>query len=175
MASSLDILKQILDREMEMPKNRIWAYNANIDLPKDNNLFIILSYGERTPYSNTIKYKNTANGLEEVQSMSVKEDVIISLLSKSTQARDRAHEVLFALNSTYSKTLQQQNKIHITNIGEVYDASFLEATSRINRFDVRCSIFKAYTKSKSVDYYDKYSFEVWTGEPNGSVKDKFEV
>lgn len=169
MASSLDIIKQILDTEMNMPKNRVWAYNANVDLPKDSKLFIVLSYGRRQPISNTIKYKSTNDGMEEVQSINVCEDVIISLLSRNTEARDRAHEVHMAMNSTFSRNLQAKEHIHISILGDVWDASFLEATSRINRFDAKIRIFKSYEKIKSVDYYDKFSFETWVNHQDGEV------
>lgn len=169
MASSLDIIKTILDEEMQMPKGRVWAYNANVDLPKDDKLFIVLSYGERKPISNNIKYVLTPDGMNEVQTMNVCEDVIISLLSKNTEARDRAHEPHLALGSTFSRNLQFKEHIHISLLGEVWDASFLEATSRINRFDVKCRVFKSYDKIKSVDYYDKYQFESWTELQGGEV------
>lgn len=169
MPSSLDIIKQILDEEMNMPKNRVWAYNADVDLPKDSKLFIVLHYGQRKPISNTIKYKNTPDGLEEVQSMNVCEDVIVSLLSRNTEARDRAHEVHLAMNSTFARNLQAKENIHISILGDVWDASFLEATSRINRFDCKIRIFKSYEKIKAVDYYDKYKFQTWVNHQDGNV------
>lgn len=176
MASSLDILKQIIDSEMNMPPNRVWAYNANVDLPTDKRLFIVLHYGARTPISNTVRYVETANGMEEHQSMNVCEEVIVSLISQSTEARDRAHEVQMAFNSTFSRNLQMKEHIHISIIGDVYDASFLEATSRLNRFDVRTKVFKSYDKIKSIDYYDKYNFESWTEKQDGEViKESFNI
>lgn len=176
MASSLDIIKQIIDEEMNMPKNRVWAYNANVDLPKDNRLFIVLSYGMRRPISNTIKYKTTKNGMEEIQSMNVCEDVIISLLSKNTEARDRAHEIHMAMNSTFARNLQMKEHIHISILGDVWDASFLEATSRINRFDAKIRVFRSYDKVKAVDYYDKFKFETWINHQDEEViKNKFNI
>lgn len=160
MASSLDVIKQILVNEMELPKKRIWAYNADVDIPKDTKLFIILSFGQRSPYSNNIRYQDTVDGLNEIQTMNVSEEIIISLLSKSTEARDRAYEVQMALNSTFSQQLQAKNRLFISRTGDVHDASFLEATSRINRFDVKCDVLKSYDKIKAVEYYDKF--------PNGA-------
>ena len=154
--STLDILKQILDTEMEMPANRVWAYNADMQLPKDDNLFIILFLKEQTPISNTVKYVSTAKGMEEHQSINVKEEITISLVSRSTQARDRAYEVHMALNSFLSRSLQAQNKMHISILGDVYDASFLEASSMLNRFDCRIRVLKSYAKIKAIDYYDKF-------------------
>lgn len=154
--SSLDVIKQILINQMEIDKSRIWAYNSNIDLPKDNDLFIVLHYGERTPFSNTIKYQTTQDGLNEIQSMNVVENVIVSVLSRNNDARDRAHEVLMAMNSTFARQQQAKNKMHISVLGDILDNSFLEATSRINRFDCMLRVFVSFDKIKTVEYYDKF-------------------
>lgn len=166
--SSLDVIKKILVNEMEVPAKRVWAYNADIDIPQDGNLFIVLSYAEKTPYSNNTRYVPSENGLNEVQTMNVAEDVIISLLSKNTDARDKSHEVLLALNSTYSQNLQVKNRLHISRIGQVLDNSFLEATARLNRFDVHCRVLTAYDKIKEVDYYDTYGLNLWI--ENGNLR-----
>ena len=165
---TLGIIKDILDTQMNMPVNRVWAYNADVDLPKDGNLFIVLRMVYRNPISNNIRYVPSDDGLQEVQTMNVSEDLIISLLSKTTEARDRAYEVQMALGSTYSIQQQEANSLHISRIGEVFDASFLEATSRLNRFDVRCRVLRSYDKINNVDYYDKFSGSLWT-ETKGTV------
>ena len=154
--SSLDIIKQILDKEMQMPTGRVFAYNSNVDLPQDRNLFIVLHYTAKTPYSNNIRYVKTTQGLEEHQTSNFVEDVLISLMSVNQDARDRAHEVLMAFRSTYAQVLQEQYRLHITTQGDIIDKSFLEATSRLNRFDVRAKVYISYDKITSVDYYDKF-------------------
>lgn len=157
--STLDILKQIIDKEMNMPENRVWAYNSDMDLPKDSDLFIILFLKEQKPFSNNVKYVATADGMEEHQTTNIKEEITISLVSKSTQARDRAYEAVLALNSLYSRQLQAQNLIHIFVLGDVYDASFLEGTSMLNRWDLRIRVLKAYDKIRvlnSDEYFDKF-------------------
>lgn len=154
--STLDIIKTILDNQMNMPPKRVWAYNGTQDLPQDNGLFIVLSFMARNPYSNNSKYKPTEDGLEEVQSVNMAEDILISLISKNTDARDRAFEVPMALKSSFSQYTQDLNSIHISTIGEVRDSSFLESTSRLNRWDITCRVMRAYEKTQSIDYYDKY-------------------
>lgn len=155
--SSLDIIKQILDKEMQMPQGRVFAYNSSVDLPQDRNLFIVLHYTAKTPYSNNVRYENTKDGkLVEHQISNFVEDILISLMSVNQDARDRAHEVLMALRSNYAQVLQEQNKVHITTQGDIIDKSFLEATSRLNRFDVRAKIYVSYDKITNVDYYDKF-------------------
>lgn len=88
--------------------------------------------------------------------MNVAEDVIISLLSRGVEARERAHEVHMAFRSTYAQQVQAKEHVHISLLGDVYDASFLEAASRINRFDCRVRVFNSFAKIKTVDYFDKF-------------------
>ena len=156
MGSTLDIIKQIIDSEMNMPQGRVWAFNADMDLPKDSDLFVILYLKEQTPISNTVKYVSTKDGMEEHQSINIKEEITISLVSRSTQARDRAPEVHMALNSFYSRHMQAKNKMHISILGEVYDASYKEASSMLNRYDCRIRVLKSYAKIKAIDYFDKF-------------------
>lgn len=156
MTGTLDIIKLILDRQMNMPENRVWAFNTDVDLPKDKKLFIVLFMREQKPISNTSKYVSTKNGMQEHQFVNTKEEITISLMSKNTSARDRAYEVPMALNSFYSRHLQAQNKMHIAILGEVYDSSFLEETSMFNRWDVRIRVFRSYAKIENIDYFDKF-------------------
>lgn len=154
--STLDIIKTILDNQMNMPTGRVFAYNGSQDLPKDRNLFIVLSIAEQTPYSNNIRYKSTNDGLVEIQTQNIAEDIIISCCSVNTEARDRVKEVNWALKSYYGQYQQEKNKIHISQINPVRDKSFLEETTMLNRFDVEIRVIRGYTKETLIDYYDKF-------------------
>lgn len=154
--STLELIKTILDNEMEMPEGRVFAYNAAQDLPKDKNLFIVLSYTEKQTTSNNIKYVATDTGVNAVQSVNTIEEVLISLLSVNNEARDRTQEVFMAVNSDFARQLQEKEHFHIQTTGSAYDASFLEATNRINRFDIKLNVFRGYDKIKSVEYFDKF-------------------
>lgn len=168
MTSTLAFIKQIIDKEMDLPIGRCFAYNNENELPKDDNIFVCLYFASKTPYSNISKYKETANGLQEVQIMNMAEEIEIAICSKNTDARERCHEVLMALRSVYSQQIQELNHIHISTISEITDNSFLEATARLNRFDIRCTVIRAYEKVKPIDYYDKFSGSLWV-ENNDSV------
>ena len=174
MNSTLDVIQQILVNQMNIPQSRVFAYNSNVDLPQDTSLFIPLFYVERKPFSNNTKYVSTSGGVEEHQNTNMVEDVIISLMSVDTSARDRVQDVFMALKSYYSQDLQAKNKLHISFIGEAYDKSFLEETSMLNRFDIKIRIFRAYEKINSVDYYDKFSFETWV-EGGNITKKSFNI
>lgn len=154
--STLDILKTIIDKEMAMPAGRVFAYNGSQNLPQDGLLYIVLAFAERTPYANTNRYKPTETGLKEIQTVNVAEDIIISLISKDTSARDRVFEVPMALNSTNSQYIQEVNHVYISTINPVKDNSFLEASAMLNRFDIEIRVIRAYEKEQPIDYYDKF-------------------
>jgi len=161
MTEPISVVRNIIMKELELAPERIWVYNADMPLPKDSGLFCILSLNAQNPFSNNVKYEGSIDDdtLNEVQTMNVQSDITVSLLSKDDSARTRAYEVQMALGSTYSQQMQEKNKMHISRIGNVIDASFLEATSRLNRFDVDCIALCAYRKVKSVDYYDKFPID----------------
>lgn len=161
MAEPISIIRNIIMTEMELNPKRIWIYNADAPLPKDSGLFCILSLNAQNPFSNNLKYENNIENdtLNEVQEMNIQADITISLLSKDESARTRAYEVQMALGSIYSQQMQEKNKMHISRIGNVVDASFLEATSRLNRFDIDCIALYGYKKVKPVDYYDKFPID----------------
>lgn len=158
MTEPISVVRNIVMTEMELDPKRIWIYNADAPLPKDSGLFCILSLNAQNPFSNNVKYEGDIDNdtLNEIQTMNVQADITVSLLSKDDSARTRACEVQMALGSTYSQQMQEKNKMHISRIGKVVDASFLEATSRLNRFDVDCIALCTYHKVKPVNYYDKF-------------------
>jgi len=175
MNSTLDVIKEILDNQMQMSSGRVFAYNSNVELPKDSGLFIPLFYSARSPMANNSKMVTTAQGVEEHQTINMVEEVTIALMSRDTSARDRVQDVFLALNSYYSHQAQQKNKIFISTIGDAYDASHLEATSMLNRFDIRIRVFRAYEKINTVDYYDNFSFETVVEHQDGNtIKSNFE-
>lgn len=157
MSDTLNLLKQLIDTQLKMPKGRVWAANSDNSLPKDKKLFIILKIDEVKPYANNLKYEYTADGVNEILTTSVAEDITIALLSRNTEARDRAYEILQALSSTLSQQLHEKNKMHISRLGNIYDASFLEATAFLNRYDIRIRVIRSYQNINPVDYYDKFS------------------
>lgn len=152
----MDLLKLIIDKQMNMPSGRVFAYNGTQDLPQDAGLFIVLSLMTKDTYSNSIRYENTETGLKEIQTINFAENILISCMSQNTEARDRAHEVLLALNSTFARYIQEKFHIHLSTVSDISDASFLEATSRMYRFDIRCTVMRGYDRVADVDFYDKF-------------------
>lgn len=153
---TLDVLQLILCYGLDLPQERVFAYNSDIELPKDSDVFVVMSFMTKTPYSNNIEYKGTVEDLTEIQTMNVAEDILISVMSRNTDAREKAHEVFMAFNNSYAIFQQEKNKMAISITGEVLDGSFLEETARLNRFDIKCRVLRGYDKTRKIDYYDKF-------------------
>lgn len=156
--STLDLIKEMLVayKPLNIASDRVWAYNGTQDLPQDNNLFIVLSYRDITPYSNIKRHKQTVNGLQEVLTTNTSEDILISLISKNTQAREAAYKVSNAFKSDTAQYIQEKHSFHISTINPITDSSFLEATARLNRFDITVRVIRAYEDIQDIDYYDKF-------------------
>lgn len=154
------LIQNILSRNLKIPPERISNYNSDWDVPKDDGVYIIVKIESNPPYGrkNTYIQKNNSAGessLFEIQSMSVLEDVTISVISKSVEARKMAPLVMLALGSTYSIQQQELYGLKISR-PESRDASDLEATARLNRFDISVKIYRGYKNEMEVDYYDKF-------------------
>ena len=151
------VIADIISHEMDLPNDRIFIYNDGRELPKDDGLYIVLSVMSRPPFGAKSSYKETEDGLVEVQTLNVKETIIASAVSKNTDARTRAYEVQMAVNSVFSEQKQEEYGCHISMIAPVRDMSFLENTARLNRFDTEITLLAAYEKVKDIDYFDTYS------------------
>lgn len=148
------IIADIISHELDLPAERIFIYNDGRELPKDDNLYIVLSVMSRPPFGVKSSYRESNNGLVEVQTLNVKETIIASAVSKNTDARTRAYEVQMAVNSVFSEQLQELYGCHISMIAPVRDMSFLENTARLNRFDTEITVLCAYEKVQDIDYFN---------------------
>ncbi len=153
---TLNIIKDILDKQLQMPKGRVFAYNSEIDLPKDGDLFIVLYNAENEVFANNNQIKNSENGLIENQSLNQAETIIVSLCSKGRKATQYAPYALMAMRSTYAEQLMEKYHCHISSTTNIRDMSFLEATAMLTRKDFEIKIFRAYDTINDIDYYDKF-------------------
>lgn len=153
---TLNIIKEILDKQLQMPTGRVFAYNSEIDLPKDGKLFIVLYNAENEVFANNNEIKPSENGLIENQTLNQVETVIISLCSKGREATKYAPHALMAMRSTYAETLMQQYSCHISSTSSIRDMSFLEATAMLTRKDFEIRVFRSYDTINNIDYYDKF-------------------
>ena len=154
-------LADIICNQMNISSSRVFILNDNRQIPNDSELYVTLDIIMQAPFSSDVKYKETTLNNEqvyqEVQSMAIKQTIVVSLVSKNSDARKRAYEVQMAMNSTYSEQSQESNGFHISSISPIHNRSFVEATARLNRFDTEVTVITGIEKKQTVNYYDTFN------------------
>ncbi len=115
--------------------------------------------------------------LVESSRVQMKENIQISILSRSTEALQRHWEVLAALRSLKSEQCQEENSFKIFRIPSSFvNASDAEGGSNINRFSITIPCFVWYYKERTLsstggDFYDDFTTRVddekTIGTPHG--------
>lgn len=160
----LKVIADIISHEMGITQDRIFIYNDGRELPKDKDLYIVLSIRARPPYGVKTEYKEINGEYFNIQSMNVAENLIVQVVSKDHSARLRCYEVQMAMSSDFAIKQMELHGFHISQISRVFDASFLESTARLNRYDCHINILTAYEKVTPVEYFEVFDSEA-TFEP----------
>lgn len=125
--------------------------------------------------SNQTNYATIENVYTEVSELVIDDIIQIDIMSRNNEARDRRFEIIAALNSTYSKQLQEEYCFKIFQIPERMSyTGLLETSAYIYRYTltINCQYLKRYTKP--VDYYNKFNIEVNKDDLKHPQKIKFE-
>ena len=92
----------------------------------------------------------------------MRETLSIDILSANSEARTRKEEIAMALNSTYSQQQQELYSIKISNLPNSFiDLSGVEASRRLNRYNISFNVFSWRTKEKSIDYFDTFFYQLY--------------
>lgn len=161
------VIIDILNKEMQMPKNSVWLREQNKTIPNDNGLYIAVGMVTAQTISNITEMKtlvepgtNTERQYE-INTVQQQEAIQIDVLSSAVNnyALLRNWEVIAALQSFYSQRLQEQNKFKIFRIPRSFlDTSSAEGGSMLQRFTITVMAHVWYTKQKPFgDYYDDFT------------------
>ena len=106
--TTIELIRDILKSEMNLPDERIYYYNQDYVLPDDDGLWVIVSYQASKVYANrNSNYIDGKTGsFNEAQNVNTQEQITVHLMSFNLDALKRKEEVLQALASMYSQNLQ---------------------------------------------------------------------
>ena len=162
-----EYIVDIIRTEMGLDQQHIWIQAQNRKIPpQSDNLYCVVGCVNFRPISSKsrfLTYTDTEDKEhnEEEQIAYGRADVQIDLLSRSNEARERRAEVLMALNSFYSKNLQDKKQFKIFELPTTFmNTSDLQGGSDINRFTIRIPTMISESKIKSTDYYDTFQANV---------------
>lgn len=174
------IIIDILNNEMMMPKNSVWLRQQNRTIPNDNGLYISVgmvasqTIGNNTSVELLNNPKTNQPSYYEVNQLNQQEGIQVDIFSSTEQnlALFRNWEVVAALNSFYALQQQEANNFKILRIPRSFiDTSSAEGGSMIQRYTITIMALVWYRKQKLLgDYYDDFSVvandEKTIGTPN---------
>lgn len=179
------IIVDILQREMDMPKDSVWIRDQNKKIPPEKGLYIVVGMVDGQPYSSqTYLRENTlTNGnvqTIEVNRVQIRENIQIDVVSRSDEAILRRWEVIAALRSIYSQNKQESNYFKIFRIPVSFlNTSDAEGGSSLNRYSITIPCFVWYKKEKVLSevgkaYYDDFTTRVDDEQTIGTPEGIFE-
>lgn len=158
---------KILAKEMSLPANSIWIRDQNRLIPNDNGLYIVVGMVNAvTIGARSLMKTNDALQQVEAQEVNQRETIQIDILSRSNDALTRNWEVIAALNSIYSKQVQEAGFFKIFRIPSSFlNVSIAEGGSQLNRYSVTFPVFVWYRKTKVLtpdggNYFDDFATRV---------------
>lgn len=155
-----EYIVDIIRKEMNLNQQNIWIHSQNRKIPpQSQELYVTVGCVDFLPISSKSKF-NPDNDTE-IQTVYGRASVQIDILSRSREARIRRAELLMALNSYYSKEIQDKHQFRIFELPQRFiNTSSLEGGSEINRFSLVIRAMISEDKVKTTSYYDTFNAEI---------------
>lgn len=156
-----EYIVDIIRKEMNLDQQNIWIYSQNRKIPpQSQELYVTVGCVDFLPISSKSRYNPDSN--TEIQTVYGRASVQVDILSRSREARIRRAELLMALNSYYSKEVQDKHQFRIFELpARFLNTSSLEGGSEINRFSLVIRAMISEDKIKETPYYDQFSGNIW--------------
>ena len=164
---SVELIKALcalMEAQLLLKPRHAVIYNQKYDIPADDGLYLYIAFERSVPYASSRKEENvpataTADAyLQEVQTMNAREYYTINLYSRDGSARQRNHEVIFALHSNQCEQLQERFSFKMGYMPmSMNDISHAEGAARINRYQLTFSLLRAYTRTRPIEYYSTFT------------------
>lgn len=154
---ALKLFADVLRRGLNLSTDQVYLYNQQFKIPPDDRIYIAIKYPDAKPFSNIQKYDGSGSGLNLIQETNFRANVMVDIMSKSTEAFDRKEEVLFAMTNDYAKRQQQKNGFSIARIPSTFVAlNELEGAAIPYRFNITVGLQYAVRKVAAAEYYDEF-------------------
>lgn len=173
------IVCDVIKKELDLCEDQVWVRNQNHKIPNDKRMYVVVGQTDSQIISNVNTPIPTDAGMDELQQIVARENLMIDLFGVTDEPRLRRLEVLLAINSVYSEQAQELNDFKIFPVSTSFtNTTAAEGGSMLNRFSILISCHVWYRKQKSIsnptgqyyngDYYDHYPVKV-TNDTDGTI------
>lgn len=158
------IMVNILNWEMKMPKDSVWLRDQNRLITNDYGLYIVVGMiNTPTIYGNVV-YMTEIDGVPyQINELQTREIIQVDILSRSNDALTRNVEIPMAMASFYAQQQQELNNFKIFPKPLSFaNTSEAEGGSTLNRYSLTFAAMIWYRKQSLLnspfgDYYDDFT------------------
>ena len=153
------VLADLIKSGMDLEENVISVYNQKRKLPAASGIFIDVAFLGSKPFSvsSAQVYDPDEDDMLEEQTITERQLYQIDILSQDATARQRKHEIVFALTGTEAQQAQEFYGFHIAKLPLAFnDLSQTEGPSRLNRYSVTVAIIASISKRKVVQAFNSF-------------------
>lgn len=169
------ILVDIIKHELNLPDNygktkrgdvipSVIIFAQNTKLFNTDKMQITVKVSDFQTYSNRNETKEINGEFCQVQDLNQSCTVQIDCYSRSLEARNRHHEIIMAMNSTYAQQQMDLYNFKLGLIGNTVNISGIDGGSDINRFTTTYRAIIHHQKITPIDYYDKFPLTAQSGK-----------
>lgn len=158
--TSLDLLRDIVQQEMCLSDGQIWIYGQELLIPTGIELYVNIEFKYSRVYSNRNLTPVNDGAISEEQNVNTQEFLTVQLFSRSFEALRRKEEAAMALRSVYSQQIQEKYAFKLSVNPQILDASSVEASAMLYRYDIPVVVLTAYQKTKAIAWFDSFTTTV---------------
>jgi hypothetical protein len=151
------LLLEIIQRQMNLPADRVYIYGQKKFEPSNAGIYIVLSHVSQKVFGNSNRMN--PDTLLSDQYLSVSARIGVDVFSVDESALWRKDEVLLALASDYSERQQNANGFQIGKLpvgGQMVALPNIDGTHIPYRFHFDIGLQYAYVKTSAADYFDTF-------------------
>ena len=157
------LVVRLIRENLRLDQEHVVTYNQTLPIPPDDGLFVAVGILDSKPYAGSLKYNQIADGLEEEQTVNVREILSLHFMSKSNEARKRRPEFVFALTGFRAEQLQDANGFLIGKLPVgLVDSSITEGADRLNRYTLTVAVLYAQGRRGPVEFFESYPTQLVT-------------
>lgn len=157
--SPLQIMCEIIQREMELPDGRVFLWDQKVNSPTDPGLYITVGLFPNAKVIGNFREEIDAGafGLQERVSTVFNGRVSVEIMSRDSSALDRKEEIMLALKSTYSQQQQEFNAMRIFNVPSSFvNISQIDGAAIPYRFSIMLGLQYVVSRTKVIPYFDSF-------------------
>lgn len=146
----------VLQDQMVITPGQLMIGLENWKVPENVNLYVAMFYGPETTLGNNTTYDPDGfGGMTELNECTMLHEIVLDVMSFSSEARLRKQEILQALVSDFAQRTADQYQMRICQVPTGFiPAPTLEETKQLNRFRITFAVNALYRKVQVAQYYD---------------------